>query len=166
MSNSTLRLCTVDDAYLHYLNNYPMLIFSFQDYGVDKIYNVNLESDNKVILTNLGKSPTELELEFFIFDGSLRYINSKTGKTEIIEKWLDNYEEGPYLEEMESSHMFVKTNRLPVNFYYLGGYHSKWGYNWIQVCSSPLNILSEDCLDSINLWTFGEINLSVPKDDF
>ncbi len=70
--------------------------------------------------------------------------------------WLDDYEEGPYLEEIKSSH----------NFYYLGGYHSKWGYNWIQVFSGQFNILSLDCLDSINLWTFDEINLSVPKNDF
>ena len=35
MTSSVLQLCNVEDAHFHYINNYPMMMFSFQDYGIE-----------------------------------------------------------------------------------------------------------------------------------
>ena len=73
-------------------------------------------------------------------DGSLKW-EVPDQNSGIIPNWLTQHVSGPYFAEREQ----------PV-FYYLGGQHSEYGYYWMQICSGPLNVLSEDCMDEVNVW--------------
>ena len=94
-----------------------------------------------------NKSPMEYEEDFEIFipDGKLKHeIN---GKEEIIDDWLSKSNKGPYKKS--------DSGKGRPDFYYLGGlkiYNNRKEYYWAQVCSGPLNVISEDCLDEVNWW--------------
>lgn len=55
-----------------------------------------------------------------------------------IPNWLNNCNSGPYYPD-------VVDNR----FYYLP---CVLAGERVQICSNPLNVISEDCLDEVNLW--------------
>lgn len=64
---------------------------------------------------------------------------------EIIENWLSKSNSGPYKDKSKDSD----------DFYYLTGYykHQKQDeYTELQICSSPFNALSTDCLDEVNCY--------------
>ena len=90
------------------------------------------------------------EKDIFIPDGSLIKFNTKTNKRTVTEDWLSTGKGGPYKKSDVGKSMS--------DLYYLGGllkraysddYYEKSG---LQVCSRPLNVLSDDCLDDVNIW--------------
>lgn len=72
--------------------------------------------------------------DYFIPSGNL--IIKDKDKQSVLHNWIQNEIE-PYLKEDTQS-------------FYLSGKVNK--DEKLQICSDPLNILSYDCLDAINLW--------------
>jgi hypothetical protein len=71
-----------------------------------------------------------------------------TKKQSIIKDWLSKSNSGPYTVGDSNK------NNLS-DFYYLGGtfvYGGEYIKGRLQICSNPLNVLSEDCLDETNCW--------------
>ena len=118
----------------------PVKFYSMQTYdGKDIDYNP---------ITTVNENGNPHGLEIFILDGTLHHVNKKTGEREIIPNWLSTSTGGPYKEE-------DRGKGLP-DRYSLGGYYV---YNngtteksKLQICSGPLNVLSTDCLDEVNVW--------------
>lgn len=127
MKRVHLRQCTVTDARNYYLQGRPIRYKSPQTGGE----------------TTLPLQPTERLPNEFMLDGTLKWEDSRTNQSSIIPDWLSQNIDGPYPPG-------TKGNQ-PI-FYFLGGHHSEFGHYWMQVCSDPLNMLSEDCLDSIFVW--------------
>ncbi len=131
MNRIPLRLCTVSDARWYYLNGKPIRFESFQSFGGkdSKGNNPSISLDEK-----LNSS--------FVPDGSLKWKSSKDNYWSVIPNWLLQSDSGPYYTPVDKSF-----------YYYLGGDHSDYdGYYWMQICSNPLNALSEDCMDEVNIW--------------
>ena len=130
MNRIPLRLCTVSDARWYYLNGKPILFKSFQTSGGkdDDGNNPSIAADE-----NLDSS--------FALDGSLICVSPKDGRWGIVPNWLSQDISGPY----------YTTDSQPI-FYFLGGQLSEYGYYWMQICSNPFNVLSEDCLDEVQVW--------------
>jgi hypothetical protein len=106
----------------------PVRYYSTQTYG--EIY---LQRDMKSV-----------DWEIFVPDGSLHHINAITKKKKVIEDWLSMNVPGPY-KKIDSSKGGLS------DFYYLGGIlHGEKGC--LQICSNPLNVVSEDCMDEVHLW--------------
>lgn len=123
MSLIPLRQCTVADARDYYRSRIPIKYIAPQT------------SDEKVLFIN---SYDELEYSF-IPNGNLKYMyNDEFG---IIRHWLDENIDGPYYTPDPST-----------IFYFLEGYHSIMGHYDMQICSDPINVLSDDCLDSTHVW--------------
>ncbi len=96
----------------------------------------------------------------FIPDGSLWRTNARTDAKTSIPDWLSSGERGPYLQTTTTPTR-KRGSRKPamsptLNFFELGGVfqdgeHER-GPGFLQICSGPLNVLSEDCLDETNVW--------------
>lgn len=85
--------------------------------------------------------PDQAITSFFIPDGNL-IIDDRNGQRIIIPEWLKDYTSGPYNKREEGPLL-----------YYLSGYHSMFGPGYLmQICSDPLNVLAEDCVDSVYVW--------------
>ena len=130
MNRIPLRNCTVHDARWYYLNGKPIIFNSFQTFGGKD------ENGYKPSIALNGKMDSSFSL-----DGSLKWESSKDNSSGIIHDWLSQNINGPYY-----------TNNSQSLFYYLGGHHSEYGFYWMQICSNPLNVLSEDCMDEIMVW--------------
>jgi len=95
-----------------------------------------------------GNTPTsvrELEPYVFVPTGDLRKYNRNTQQSEILKDWLSLNSNGPYFKRGSSD----------ILYYLLGTYlEGQWGKGpgELQVCSNPLNALSENCLDEIHCW--------------
>lgn len=136
MPNIFLRPCNVDDARGYYLKKEPLRYHSSQLYGGFDIYHQTPS------ITSYDKLDS-----IFLFDGGLDFsYTNQNGVTRDghINNWLAISNRGPYMT-------FSKDNRDSPIFYYLTGHHSEYGNSRLQVCSSPMNILSEDCLDEITV---------------
>ena len=127
------RLLTVQDVRDRYRKGVPIQFGTMQTFDAE-----------------LGQTCSNVDLcATFVPDGTLHHENPHTGKREIIRDWLRTSTDGPYtLADSRNKHGSL-------DFYYLGG--TRTGCNEgederLQVCSSPLNVLSEDCLDEINCW--------------
>lgn len=133
-----LRLLTINDAKHAYINNIPIKYYSFQTYDGKDI------DDNPPHLRSKDVGTPEL----FIPDATLIKIEKGKPKERIL-NWLDSDIKGPYKKEEESRIL-----------YYLEGWSNieKTIPKTVQICSMPLNILSEDCLDEINLWCLDKNN--------
>ena len=86
--------------------------------------------------------------EIFIPDGTLHHTNMKTKQKQTIIDWLSFSHNGPYKKEDEQK------NGLS-DFYFLGGtfvYGQKKQKGHLQICSRPLNVVSDDCLDELHCW--------------
>ena len=80
----------------------------------------------------------------FIPDGNL--IKREDGKETVYKNWLHGDEKGPYT-----------TATSEETFYYLSGKlkmdgETEYAYFKMQLCSSPMNYLSEDALDGCDVW--------------
>lgn len=103
--------------------------------------------DGKDIDGNRPKISGNTKPNVFIPDGTLIHHNSKTGQKTIINDWLSQSKSGPYKRNDKSKGLN--------DFYYLRGYcrnGNKKEKKCLQICSGPLNALSEDCLDEVNCW--------------
>ncbi len=134
--NILVKLLTVESVKKNYWNKKTkkgaeIHYYSFQSYG-GKINN----KPPKV-------APDSFEI--FIPDGSLKH--TVDGKEKIIKDWLSKSTVGPYKKK--------DAGKGQPDFYYLGGwriYSKKREKYWAQICSGPLNVVSEDCLDEVNWW--------------
>lgn len=123
-----LRPCTVDDARQYYARREPIRFMSMQTYG---------GKDDKGEIPSV-QSLADLSTTFML-DGNLKW---RHGQTEgIIADWLTLSKDGPYYQSKNQS-----------VFYYLSGNHSEYGYYWMQICSRPLNVLSQNCMDEVHVW--------------
>ena len=128
MNRIFLRPCIINDAREHFLNGVPISFNSMQT------SDFKLEDGNT---PSIGRYE-QLENSFTL-DGSLL---CQRGDNEIIvANWLERNLDGPY---------YFKNNSDV--FYFLGGWHDKIGYYWMQICSDPMNFLSEDCVDELLIW--------------
>ena len=75
---------------------------------------------------------------YFVPDGDL--VEERGGTYILHEDWLSSSRSGPY-----------KRNEKSRSFFYLTGKVQNKPYR-LQICSRPLNVLSEDCLDAIDCW--------------
>lgn len=129
MNRIPLRPCTVADARWYYNNKLPIKYTAPQTYG-GKDENGHVPSI---------KSFDNLD-SIFLLDGHLKW--EKDDKSGIIAYWLAQSTDGPY----------STTDESPI-FYYLGGLrYDGTEHYWMQICSGPLNVLSEDCMDEQNVW--------------
>ena len=82
----------------------------------------------------------------FVPDGSL--IHKRGDEKKKYDDWLSTELSGPYHES--------DLGKSLKDYYYLGGYtitpKGKYEYN-LQICTKPVNILSDDCLDAVDAWT-------------
>jgi hypothetical protein len=132
-----LKLLTVDEVREKYWDSdyhtgSPINCWEFQSFdGLDENNNVpNVQTVKPNSIT-----PT----------GLLKHRNIKTGKVEIIDNWLGCKKGGPYKKSDIGK-------SLP-DFYYLGFiYKGSDKITWLQVCSRPLNVISTDCMDEVNVW--------------
>ncbi|CAN5578220.1 hypothetical protein BH23THE1_BH23THE1_32490 [soil metagenome] len=130
MQRIPLRICTVSDAQWYYKHKLPIKYLSMQTYG-------GKDENGKVPSI---KTYQELN-STFVLDGNLKWENTKTGEHAIIPNWLTYNTNGPYY-----------TTDFQSIYCYLGGYRLEDEYYWMQICSRPLNGLSEDCFDEVNVW--------------
>ncbi len=97
------------------------------------------------ILSEKNPSFPFIAFSIFIPDGNLHHENAKTGEKEIIKGWLSTSIGGPYKKQD------IKSRGLN-DFYFLGGHSNNGEFILLQICSSPLNVISEDCLDEVHCW--------------
>jgi len=78
--------------------------------------------------------------DIFIPTGELLEIDIVNGKQTVHHNWLQNYKSGPY-----------KSLKKDIYYYLVGfvkhSYDEEFKYNYIQICSRPLNRLSENCIN-------------------
>jgi len=135
-----LTLLTVEMVKTQYWKTgKPIKFYPIQTYGSKDI------NDNPV--TNFNENGDPHELMVFVLDGTLHHVNRTAGIRELIPDWLSTAT-GPYREE-------DREKSLP-DFYSLGGHYvyanGEIEKSNLQICSGPLNVLSTDCLDEVNVW--------------
>lgn len=80
----------------------------------------------------------------FIPTGELLEVDINKIKQTLHKNWLQNYKDGPY-----------KSSDNTNTFYYLLGFHkynddSKFKLTYLQICSKPLNYVSDNCINISN----------------
>lgn len=157
-----LRTATVEDARYCYRNNIPLQFVSMElcDGMIICEDKRRYKDDRKPYINSLDELDNK-----FIFDGSLywngvdEYGNNVSG---VIDNWLIDYDDGPYWSTVDKKSKdnnqrgravnnpseIVYLNKIyNLNYVSLNGYHSRYPSASLQICSDPLNILSEDCMD-------------------
>jgi len=96
-------------------------------------------------LTPNDEKPTtdNMPVGLFLPDGNL--VEERNGKRTVHKQWLQSKKPGPY----------KRKDRGSSTFYYLTGQGigpSGLDTDCLQICSGPLNVLSQDCMDEVHLW--------------
>lgn len=140
-----MKLLTINEIRNKYYNKKlkkfkPIQIYCFQSFSNNLIESgIPLPKRIKFL-----KTPN-----VFIPNGNLIKITKNKKKDreiiikEIIYNWFEKNKNGPYKLNDKNKSLNI--------FYYLSGIQDN-KYIEYQICSGPLNVLSSDCLDSVNCW--------------
>ena len=114
----------------------PISYFAVQTYG--DVFTMNHANEHP---------PFFSQPDIFIPDGTLHHYNMKTKKKKIWNDWLTSSTWGPYQKSDENKGCLD-------DFYYLGGtfVNDSQREGLLQICSRPLNVVSEDCMDEVHCW--------------